>query len=153
MKIQIVAIGKSKNNAAYNQLIFDYIKQLTCEIQVIECEAPKSPKSSAIEVIKSEEKLLEKYLSSCNYIALDKSGIQLKSEEIASSIKDMQINRTEKIVFVIGGAYGLSQAIIKNAKMVISFGKHTMAHMLARLVLVEQIYRAFSIINSHPYHK
>ena len=85
-------------------------------------------------------------------IALDIGGRELGSEEIASKIADVSLH-SSKIDFVIGGSLGLSDAVKKRADMRLSFGKITLPHQLARVVLLEQIYRAFKINAGETYHK
>ena len=77
----------------------------------------------------------------------------LESPEIAEFIKTNQVSGVSEISFVIGGSNGLSDAVIKASKLVLSFGKITYPHQLFRVVLAEQIYRAFAIIAGLPYHK
>ena len=86
-------------------------------------------------------------------VALDGRGKLLSSEEIAEFVSYNMINGVSEISFLIGGSNGLSQKVISSARLVLSFGKITFPHQLFRVVLTEQIYRAFTIINGMPYHK
>ena len=86
-------------------------------------------------------------------VALDGKGKMLSSEEIADYIHKKEVSGFSEISFIIGGSNGLSDAVLKKADLVLSFGKITFPHQLFRVVLSEQIYRAFTIIKGLPYHK
>ena len=86
-------------------------------------------------------------------ILLDIEGTQLSSSELASRIETLGINGQSQITFVIGGSDGVGEAVKKRADETVSFGRITLPHNLARVVLLEQLYRAFKIIRREPYHK
>ena len=86
-------------------------------------------------------------------IALDERGKNIDSIAFSEIIKNAQENYSKNIIFVIGGAHGLDSTVRQRANHIISFGKMTMPHKIARILLVEQIYRSLTIINNHPYHK
>ncbi len=152
MKIQITACGKlrDKNIIA---LIDEYSKRIPWSIKTIEVDV--SNKSKNIEVTKKEEEklLLSKIPSNHYKIALDETGKQLTSEEFASLLAKISVNHGSNISFIIGGSDGLTENVRKTADYVISFGKFTYPHMLARLLLVEQLYRSFTISEGKSYHK
>ena len=152
MKVNIVCVGKIKEKY-FTDAIAEYQKRLSrfCTFRVIEVD-----EASKIENLdkKSEAEgkwLLEK--CSGTIVALDSRGKMLSSPEIAEFVKDLQVAGSSEISFVIGGSNGLSDAVIKQAKLVLSFGKITFPHQLFRVVLAEQIYRAFTINSGLPYHK
>jgi len=152
MKIQITACGKLKDKDIKN-LIDEYIKRVPWGMKIIEVEA--SNKSSNPETIKLEEErlLLSKIPTGHYKIALDETGSMLSSVEFAKLIEKTATNHTSNISFIIGGSAGLSENARKSADFVISLGKFTYPHMLARLLLVEQIYRSFTILEGKSYHK
>lgn len=86
-------------------------------------------------------------------VVLDPHGITWSSEELAGNMKDWEISGTSRVAFLIGGPLGLSDAVRKRADVLLSLSKMTFTHPMARLILLEQIYRAFRIIRGEPYHK
>ncbi len=106
------------------------------------------------EVIRKEgENILAKIEPGDYIIAMDRTGRQYSSEEFASMFKKLSNKNPGQICFIIGGPLGLSGDIIKKAGSVISLSKMTLTHEMARLILTEQIYRAFTIMEGHKYHK
>lgn len=152
MKINIVAVGKIKEKF-FLDAIAEYSKRLSkfCEFKIIEVNEASNYKNLS-EKNEIEGKLL---LSKCKgvIIALDRCGKMLSSEDLANVISDNMMSGGSEISFIIGGSNGISDEVKNNAKLLISFGKITFPHQLFRVVLSEQIYRAFSIINGMPYHK
>lgn len=152
MKVNIVCVGKIKEKF-FTDAIMEYSKRLSryCSFNIIEVD-----EASKIENLEkkseAEGKLL---LEKCSgiIVSLDARGKMFSSPEIAEFIKSNQISGVSEISFVIGGSNGLSDAVIKASKLVLSFGNITYPHQLFRVVLSEQIYRAFSIIAGLPYHK
>ncbi len=152
MKVNIVCVGKIKEKF-FTDAIEEYKKRLSrfCNLKIIEVD-----EASKIENIEKKSQteggLL---LNACSgfIVALDGAGKLVSSEELAEQIKKLEISGTSEISFVIGGSNGLSDEVKQKAGLVASFGKITFPHQLFRVVLIEQIYRAFSIIAGMPYHK
>ncbi len=152
MKVNIVCVGKIKEKY-FTDAIAEYSKRLSrfCSFNIIEVD-----EASKIENLdkksEAEGKLI---LEKCSgvIVSLDLKGKMLESPEIAEFIKTNQVSGVSEISFVIGGSNGLSDAVLKASKLVLSFGKITYPHQLFRVVLAEQIYRAFAIIAGLPYHK
>jgi len=152
MKINIVAVGKIKEKF-FTDAIAEYAKRLSkfCEFKIIEVSEATNYKNLTEKSAIEGDLLLSKakgYL-----VALDGHGKMLASEEIASAINDNMINGISEISFIIGGSNGLSKKVLDKANLTLSFGKITFPHQLFRVVLSEQIYRSFTIINGMPYHK
>ena len=156
LKINIVAVGKVKEKY-FAEGINEYLKRLTrfAEVKIIEVKEEVCPKETDGEiksVIKREGEsilpLLKGYV-----IALCIEGKKLSSEDLSLKIKEIAVNGDSEITFVIGGSYGLSDRVKNLAFNKVSFSDMTFPHTLFRLMLTEQIYRAFSIINNSPYHK
>ena len=106
------------------------------------------------EVIRTEGKnILAKIEPGGYMIALDRTGQQYNSEGFASMLKKLSVESSGQICFVIGGPLGLSKDVLKRADLIMSISKMTLTHEMARLILAEQIYRAFTIIEGHKYHK
>ena len=152
MKINIVCVGKIKEKF-FTDAINEYLKRITrfAELKIIEVD--ESSKLTNLEQkSKAEgEKLLQK--SSGILIALDGRGKLLSSPEMADYIHKKEIQGESVITFIIGGSNGLSKEVLDKADLILSFGKITFPHQLFRVVLVEQIYRALTIIEGLPYHK
>jgi 23S rRNA (pseudouridine1915-N3)-methyltransferase len=117
-------------------------------------EIPESKKSRAQDRCDDEGDAIAAALAAdAMVVALDAAGAELTSEALAGRIADWRDRSIAEIAFVIGGADGLSPAIVKRANLVLSFGKVTWPHQLVRVMLSEQIYRAMTIIAGHPYHR
>lgn len=148
LKLNIYAINKISTAALESKIIADYLKRMPWEVLIYQLELKGSFPPEKQKLLEGE--LIIKSLPSNSFvIALDESGEQYNSSDFAK-----KINNSEKpISFLIGGAFGLSQEVKRRANMVLSLGLMTMPHALARVLLVEQIYRAYTIGQNHPYHK
>ncbi len=151
MKTTILAVGRLKSGPLLDALK-EYQRRMDSplEIQEVECKkALDGPQKTAEE----GRLLLESLPDGARLVALDERGKNLSSREFASLIRNEQDNGTRDLAFVIGGADGLSEDVRRRAFTCISFGKPTWPHMLARLMLTEQLYRAQQILKGHPYHR
>ena len=148
MKIRILAVGKLKNSPLLDQ--FDeYVKRMNWKTSLKEIDTPKGATSA------QEEPLILKHIKPTDFlVALDERGETLTSPEFAKKIAQWgQRAAGNEITFLIGGADGLTDSIRTQSKFLLSFGKQTWPHMLVRVMLMEQIYRAQQIIAGHPYHR
>ncbi|WP_339198150.1 23S rRNA (pseudouridine(1915)-N(3))-methyltransferase RlmH [Aeribacillus sp. FSL k6-2211] len=159
MNIQIIAIGKLKEKYL-KQGIDEYLKRLSsyAKVDIIELPDEKAPEQISpqeMELIKNKEgeRILAKIPSDAYVIALAIEGKMKSSEEFAHSIDKLATYGKSKIAFLIGGSLGLSKEVMKRADEALSFSKMTFPHQLMRLILLEQIYRAFRIMRGEPYHK
>lgn len=159
MKISILTVGKIKEKYL-SDAILEYSKRLSryCKLEIIQVQDEKTPdKTSDVQIKQIKEKegaRLNQYIKDDAYvIALAIDGKQLSSEELAEKINSLGINGESHIQFVIGGSLGLSDEILKRADFKLSFSKMTFPHQLMRVILLEQIYRSYRIINNEPYHK
>ncbi|ADF42037.1 MULTISPECIES: 23S rRNA (pseudouridine(1915)-N(3))-methyltransferase RlmH [Priestia] len=159
MNISIITIGKLKEKYL-KQGIQEYLKRLSsyAKVEIIELADEKAPENlseSEMEQVKQKEgeRILAKISDDTHVIALAINGKQKSSEELAKEIDSLATYGKSKIAFVIGGSLGLSSEVMKRSNAALSFSKMTFPHQLMRLVLVEQIYRAFRIIRNEPYHK
>lgn len=143
--IIIIAAGKNKTASPFYQLWSQYEKRMQWKVTLHEVEA-KSPKDEL-------QKLKNKINPSFPLIALDEKGKNISSIELSKEIEKLQLDGISNIQFIIGGADGLDNEIRNQTKLTLSFGKLTWPHMMARCMLLEQIYRAQQILNSHPYHR
>ena len=159
MKIKLVTVGKLKEKYLKDG-IAEYAKRLKhfTKFELIELSDEKTPdKASYLEnqqiLEKEGNRILSKITDKEFVIALAIEGQQSPSEEFSKILSDITIRGISNITFVIGGSLGLSNTVKKRANLLMSFGKLTLPHQLMRLVLVEQIYRAFMIQQGSPYHK
>ena len=141
MHITLAVIGKLKD-PALKSLYAEYQKRLDWKLTLLEYEG------------KTALQQLSQTLSNASYsIVLDEKGDNLKSDEFASLFQTIQSHHQGKATIVIGGAEGLSADIRAKANKIISFGKLTWPHLLMRVLLMEQLYRAQQILKGHPYHR
>lgn len=159
MKITILSVGKVKEKF-FVDAINEYKKRLTkfCTIveEIIQDErADENFSEKEIEQVKLLEgqKIIKKIKDNSYVIALCIEGTQLSSTELANKMSNLAINGSSDICFVIGGSNGLSDEVIKRADMKLSFSKMTFPHQLFKVILLEQIYRAFKINANESYHK
>ena len=154
MLIKIISVG-NKLNSWESEYIEYYTKQLprNFQLEFINLKSHQNPKYSKDEVILNESKLLLSKMSKDDFVvAWDSMGEQINSKKFSNFIKSFKkIN--QNICFVIGGSFGLSLDIKNSADKVFSASLLTFPHRLFRLILVEQIYRAHTIISNMPYHK
>lgn len=158
MNINIISVGKIKEKY-FTAAIEEYSKRLSRFVKLIVTEIPdeRIPDNASekeIEIIKEKEgrKILSKLNENSFVITLCIEGKELSSEELAQKITDISMS-SSNITFIIGGSLGLSDAVKNKSQLRLSFGKITFPHQLMRVVLLEQIYRAFKINNNESYHK
>lgn len=159
MNIKIIGVGKVKEKY-FKAGIAEYAKRMEryAKFEIVEVADEKAPETlSQAEMdavmAKEGERILAKIKDREYVYALAIKGKERSSEEFAKEINQLATYGHSDITFVIGGSLGLSPAVLKRANTQISFGRFTLPHKLMRLVLAEQIYRAFTIINGLPYHK
>ncbi len=150
LKIDIICVARVKKGPYYD-LIEDYTKRLKWKLNIIEVE---SKLSDAKKCQAEESEKIQKHLDpNAILIALDERGDGLKSLDFAKTIQNFTNNGESHLQFVIGGADGLTDDVRDKATFLLSFGQQTWPHLLARVMLLEQIYRAQQILAGHPYHR
>ena len=159
LKINIICIGKIKENYL-KDAINEYVKRLSkyCNINIIEKKKKKIPnnpseKDSLIIKNKEGEKILNHLKKDSYIICLDLKGKQYTSEEFSKKLEEIPLNHSSEVSFVIGGSLGIAKDVLDIADELISFSKMTFPHQLFRVLLLEQIFRAFKISNNEAYHK
>lgn len=159
MKIKLICVGKLKEKYL-DDGIKEYLKRISAysDIEVIEVadeRIPENPSLAEETIVKSKEgrRILDKVKQDDYMILLDVQGKELDSIQFAERIGDCMINGKSTIDFVIGGSLGHGEDVLTRANARISFSQMTFPHQLMRLILVEQIYRAFKIIRHETYHK
>lgn len=159
MKIKIVAVGKIKENYLKDG-ISEYLLRLSAYAKTKIVEVPDSKvkdnpnEADILKVINEEgERILSKIKSGEYVINLDLNKKEFDSIEFSKFIESKLVEGGSSITFVIGGSYGLSQKVKERANYSISLSKMTFLHQMTRLILLEQIYRSFKILNNETYHK
>ena len=159
LSVTIACVGKLKE-AYWRDACAEYVKRLGafCRIQIVEVaeeRLPDTPSAAQIEAAIDAEgqRLLSKIPASASVIALCIEGKQLSSEALSKQMTDWAVDGVSHVVFVIGGSFGLSEAVKREAALRLSFSPMTFPHQLARILALEQIYRAFHIASGGKYHK
>ena len=159
MKITIITVGKIKEKYL-KDAIAEYTKRLSkyCKLEIVEVADEKTP-DNASEVVedsirsKEAERILKYVKDDAYVITLEINGKQLTSEELADKVEKLGVQGTSHIIFIIGGSIGLGKEVLAKSNYALSFSKMTFPHQLMRVILLEQIYRSYRIINGEPYHK
>ena len=159
MKIKVVTVGKLKEKYLKNG-IAEYSKRISrfATLEMIELADEKTPDrasdSENQKILQTEgNRILSKVGDRDFVIVLAIEGKTFSSEEFSKQLEKASINGFSTLTFIIGGSLGLTSAVKNRANLSVSFGQLTLPHQLMRLVLVEQIYRAFTIQQGSPYHK
>ena len=155
MQLQIIAIG-TKMPGWVNEGFSEYAKRFPRDFSLILTEIPmpkRHKNQSILQAIREEEQKILACLSSRSFtIALDEQGKLWDTKTLANQISNFQV-KTSQLNFLIGGPDGLSPSCLKKADVHWSLSPLTLPHPLVRIILIEQLYRAVSILNNHPYHR
>ena len=159
MKISVITVGKIKEKYL-RDAIAEYSKRLSryCKLEIIEVADEKTPDQAggaAEDAIRAKEgeRILKFIRDDMYVITLEINGKMLTSEEFAEKLESLGVQGKSSIAFVIGGSIGLGKDVLKRSDFALSFSKMTFPHQLMRVVLLEQVYRGYRIINGEPYHK
>ncbi len=155
MQVTIISVGRIKNGPEKQQ-IDTYIKRCPWPVKIIEIEE-KRPIKGAERMMREGELILKSLTQNggdnAYVIALDERGKSMRSTEFAHMIQNHQDNGAAHMIFLIGGANGYAPEIKHRANSLLSLSDMTWPHMMARVMLTEQLYRASCILSGHPYHK
>ena len=154
MKIRLLVVGKTKEKEIQSG-IDEYLKRLTryinFQMEVIpDVKVSKKMSSGEVKILEGKEIL--KRLDKDVLILLDEKGKEFTSVGFAKWIENQQMNSTKQLTFLIGGAYGFSEEVYQRATSKIALSKMTFTHQMIRLIFIEQLYRAFTIIKGEKYH-
>jgi 23S rRNA (pseudouridine1915-N3)-methyltransferase len=159
IKINIIAVGKLKEKYLIDACN-EYLKRLGAysKVQIIEINEYRcsdNPSEAEIEIVKEKEgeQILSKIPKGSFVIPMCIEGKQFSSEEFSAKLESVMLGGSGEFTFIIGGSFGLSDKVKQEGALKLSFGKITLPHQLMRVILLEQIYRAFSIMNNSKYHK
>ena len=159
MKITVITVGKIKEKYL-RDAVAEYVKRLSryCKLEIIEV-ADEKTLDQASETVEEQirdkegERILKCIRDDMYVITLEIGGKMLSSEELADKINMLGIQGQSSVAFVIGGSIGLGREVLKRSDYALSFSKMTFPHQLMRVILLEQVYRSYRIINGEPYHK
>lgn len=159
MKITIICVGKIKEKF-YTQAVDEYKKRLSryCQLEILEVADEKTKENASdneVRLVKEREgeRLLKCIRDDSYVVALAIGGRMLDSVELSEKLEQLGVGGTSHIVFVIGGLLGLSEGVLSRADLQLSFSRMTFPHQLMRVILLEQVYRSYRIMNHEPYHK
>lgn len=159
MRVRLLTVGRIKEQYL-RDAIAEYAKRLSsyCRLEITEVADEKTPENapeSIVRKIKDTEgkKLIQKIPEGSFVVALAIDGRQLSSEELSSMLSDKLVSGVSDITLIIGGSLGLSDEVLRRSDYKLSFSRLTFPHQLMRVMLLEQLYRAFKIRAGEPYHK
>ncbi|MDK3835568.1 23S rRNA (pseudouridine(1915)-N(3))-methyltransferase RlmH [Staphylococcus pseudintermedius] len=159
MKITILAVGKLKEKY-WKLAIAEYTKRLGAysKIEVVEVPDEKAPETMSVKEIeqvkeKEGQRILSKIKPQSTVITLEIAGKMLSSEDLAKTLDQRMTQGASDFTFVIGGSHGLHEAVLRRSNFALSFSKMTFPHQMMRVILLEQVYRAFKIMRGEAYHK
>ena len=153
MKIKCIAIGKTKSQD-FSSLIKSYLNKINHYInfEFIILNEIKSIKNKSIQKNKEAEAILKNIKADSHIILLDENGKELSSVFFSKFIQHHLNSSKKEIIFIIGGAYGFSDKLLKRANEKISLSKMTFSHQMVRIIFLDQLYRSFTILKNEPYH-
>lgn len=159
MRITILTVGKIKE-PCFREAVQEYSKRLGryCRLEIWETQDEKTPdqlEGTQAELVREKEgeRLLKRLPADAHVITLEITGRQLSSEEFACRMENLAVQGVSHLAFIIGGSLGLGRNIRAKSDFALSFSKMTYPHQLMRVILLEQIYRSYRIMNHEPYHK
>lgn len=151
MKLKIIAVGSLKDGPEQG-LIKNYCKQLNWHLQIIEVATSSALSGKLLKEFEAE-KIIPKIPDDSLLIAMHEHGKSITSQAFSSLLETIETNEHKTVCFLIGGANGLAKSLLDKSKYKLAMGHMTWPHKLARVMLVEQIYRAEKILQRHPYHR
>ena len=159
MRITVLCVGKIKEKF-FAEALKEYGKRLGryCRLEIVEVADERTPDGASQaqnqQILRSEgQRILTKIPAQSHVVALAIEGKQPDSVELAERIRDLGVRGISHITFVIGGSLGLAREVMERADEAVSLSRMTFPHQLMRVILLEQIYRAYRIMNGEPYHK
>lgn len=159
MKITVISVGKIKEKY-FRDALAEYEKRLSryCKLEIIEVEDEKTPdrasETQEDQIRAKEAERILKYVKDEAYvITLEIAGKMYDSVEFSQKLQTLGIHGVSHLQFIIGGSLGLHEKVCRRADMAVSFSKMTFPHQMMRVILLEQIYRSYRIMNGEPYHK
>lgn len=153
MKFNIISIGKFKKDDPYSELFNEYKKRIKFDIDLKELVLKKSYEGEKLKEEEGKILLENSNTNNSKIITLDERGKIITTNEFCQLISKFQDIGINNLNFIIGGSDGLSENIRNKSDYILSFGKMVFPHLMVRVMLIEQIYRVYTLQNNHPYHK
>lgn len=151
--IELVFVGRARGPLADAAAEYERRLGRYCSLMVRELREEAIRPGDREAAIERERRRVAPLLEGAWLVALDQSGRELASEELAAFVREREETAPQRTVFVIGGPQGLAPELVRDARTVLSLGRATLPHQLARVVLGEALYRAFTIMRNEPYHR
>lgn len=152
MKVQVLGIGKIRE-PYFREAVEEYTRRIGYYVPIRVRDAAKEISGSDQDLETAYDRLKKEHQKADLKVALDRKGRVMSSEDLAAWFEKAMFNSVDLVSFVIGGPYGLADSALADSDQTLSLGAMTIPHQMARLLLVEQVYRAFTIIKGEPYHK
>ena len=159
MRIRIVCIGKLKERY-WSEAVEEYSKRLSryCELEIVQLKEARLPDKASLAdeqnvIFEEGQSILKNIKEGSQVITLEIKGKELSSEGLSAYMGELQLEGKSDLTFVIGGSLGLSEQVSARADFKLSFSRMTFPHQMMRVILLEQIYRAFKILRNETYHK
>jgi 23S rRNA (pseudouridine1915-N3)-methyltransferase len=151
--IRVVCVGRARGPLAEASAEYEERLARVCKFDLHEVREEGAPSLSPREAMLRERGRIEPLVAGSWTVALDRSGVQRSSKQIAELVREREERAPQRTAFVLGGPHGLDETLLAEADLTWSVGKLTLPHQLARVVVVEQLYRAFTILRGEPYHR
>ena len=151
--IRVVCVGRARGPLAEASAEFEERLKRACKFDLHEVREEGTPSLEPREAMLRERARIEPLLAGYWVVALDRSGSQRSSKQIAELVREREERPPQRTAFVLGGPHGIDETVLSEAELTWSLGKGTLPHQLARVVVLEQLYRAFTILRGEPYHR
>ena len=151
--IRVVCVGRARGPLAEASAEYEERLARSCKFELHELREEGAPSLSPREAMLRERARIEPLIAGYWVVALDRSGLQRSSKQIAELVREREERPPQRTAFVLGGPHGIDETLLAEADLTWSLGKVTLPHQLARVVVVEQLYRAFTILRGEPYHR
>ena len=151
--IRLVVVGRARGALADAAAEYERRLARVLRLEVVEVREEPLQHGTPAEVLEREARRIEPHLHGLRRVPLDRTGTALTSEQLAERLRTWEEDPPQRTAFVVGGSYGLAAAVVTGADLRLSLGPATLPHQLARVVLVEQLYRATTILRGEPYHR
>ena len=151
--IRLVCVGRARGPLADASAEYEERLARVCKFELHELREEGTPSLAPREAMLRERARIEPLIAGYWVVALDRSGVQRTSKQMAELVRDREERAPQRTAFVLGGPHGLDETLLAEADLAWSLGKGTLPHQLARVVVLEQLYRAFTILRGEPYHR
>ena len=151
--IRVVCVGRARGPLAEASAEYEERLKRACKFDLHEVREEGTPSLEPREAMLRERARIEPLLAGYWVVALDRSGSQRSSKQIAELVREREERPPQRTAFVLGGPHGIDETLLSEAELTWSLGKGTLPHQLARVVVLEQLYRAFTILRGEPYHR